>query len=57
VQNIDRSGFVATTFATKKKALVAAIPATPMGLRWRYDGAMGTKCGYDAKHAKTEYDL
>ena len=57
-QNIDRSGFVATTLATKKGAR-AAIPAMDK-IEWLtmadMMGAMGDK-GYKAKHAKTEYDF
>ena len=57
-QNIDRSGFVATTLATKKGAR-AAIPAMDK-IEWLtmadMMGAMGAN-GYDAKHAKTEYDF
>nr|WP_317198750.1 copper resistance system multicopper oxidase [uncultured Psychrobacter sp.] len=57
-QNIDRSGFVATTLATKKGAR-AAIPKMD-GIEWLtmadMMGAMGNK-GYKAKHAKTEYDF
>ena len=57
-QNIDRSGFVATTLATKKGAR-AAIPKMD-GIEWLtmadMMGAMGDK-GYKAKHAKTEYDF
>ncbi|WP_379544292.1 copper resistance system multicopper oxidase [Psychrobacter sp. R86515] len=57
-QNIDRSGYVATTLATKKGAR-AAIPAMDK-IEWLtmadMMGAMGDK-GYKAKHAKTEYDF
>ncbi|WP_352259758.1 copper resistance system multicopper oxidase [Psychrobacter sp. TB55-MNA-CIBAN-0194] len=57
-QNIDRSGYVATTLATKKGAR-AAIPAMDK-IEWLtmadMMGAMGDK-GYNAKHAKTEYDF
>ena len=57
-QNIDRSGFVATTLATKKGAR-ATIPKMD-GIEWLtmadMMGAMGDK-GYKAKHAKTEYDF
>ncbi|MGE6442426.1 copper resistance system multicopper oxidase [Psychrobacter sp. NPDC078409] len=57
-QNIDRSGYVATTLATKKGAR-AAIPAMNK-IEWLtmadMMGAMGDK-GYKAKHAKTEYDF
>ena len=57
-QNIDRSGFVATTLATKKGAR-AAIPAMDK-IEWLtmadMMGAMGAN-GYKAKHAKTEYDF
>ncbi|WP_025653160.1 MULTISPECIES: copper resistance system multicopper oxidase [unclassified Psychrobacter] len=57
-QNIDRSGYVATTLATKKGAR-AAIPAMDK-IEWLtmadMMGAMGAN-GYDAKHAKTEYDF
>lgn len=57
-QNIDRSGYVATTLATKKGAR-AAIPAMD-SIEWLtmadMMGAMGDK-GYKARHAKTEYDF
>ena len=57
-QNIDRSGYVATTLATKKGAR-AAIPAMDK-IEWLtmadMMGAMGAD-GYKAKHAKTEYDF
>jgi len=57
-QNIDRSGYVATTLATKKGAR-AAIPAMDQ-IEWLtmadMMGVMGDK-GYKAKHAKTEYDF
>ncbi|MGE6389098.1 copper resistance system multicopper oxidase [Psychrobacter pacificensis] len=57
-QNIDRSGFVATTLATKRGAR-AAIPAMDK-IEWLtmadMMGAMGAN-GYDARHAKTEYDF
>ena len=57
-QNIDRSGYVATTLATKKGAR-AAIPAMDK-IEWLtmadMMGAMGAD-GYNAKHAKTEYDF
>ncbi|MFI8555635.1 copper resistance system multicopper oxidase [Psychrobacter sp. NPDC077938] len=57
-QNIDRSGYVATTLATKKGTR-AAIPAMDK-IEWLtmsdMMGAMGDK-GYKAKHAKTEYDF
>ncbi|MGE6795681.1 copper resistance system multicopper oxidase [Psychrobacter okhotskensis] len=57
-QNIDRSGFVATTLATKKGAR-AAVPVMDK-IEWLtmadMMGAMGDK-GYKAKHAKTEYDF
>ncbi len=57
-QNIDRSGYVATTLATKKGAR-PAIPAMDK-IEWLtmadMMGAMGDK-GYKAKHAKTEYDF
>ena len=57
-QNIDRSGYVATTLATKKGAR-PAIPAMDK-VEWLtmadMMGAMGDK-GYKAKHAKTEYDF
>jgi len=57
-QNIDRSGYVATTLAAKKGAR-AAIPAMDK-IEWLtmadMMGAMGDK-GYKAKHAKTEYDF
>ena len=57
-QNIDRSGFVATTLATKRGAR-AAIPAMD-DVEWLtmsdMMGAMGAN-GYDARHAKTEYDF
>jgi len=57
-QNIDRSGYVATTLATKKGAR-ADIPAMDK-IEWLtmadMMGAMGDK-GYKAKHAKTEYDF
>ena len=57
-QNIDRTGYVATTLATKKGAR-AAIP-TMDKVEWLtmadMMGAMGDK-GYKAKHAKTEYDF
>ncbi|MEL0619605.1 copper resistance system multicopper oxidase [Psychrobacter proteolyticus] len=57
-QNIDRSGYVATTLTTKKGAR-AAIPAMDK-IEWLtmadMMGAMGDK-GYKAKHAKTEYDF
>ncbi|MGM8884532.1 MULTISPECIES: copper resistance system multicopper oxidase [unclassified Psychrobacter] len=57
-QNIDRSGYVATTLATKKGAR-PAIPAMDK-IEWLtmadMMGAMGSN-GYNAKHAKTEYDF
>ena len=57
-QNIDRSGYVATTLATKKGAR-PAIPAMDK-VEWLtmadMMGAMGSN-GYNAKHAKTEYDF
>ncbi|WP_350655890.1 copper resistance system multicopper oxidase [Psychrobacter sp. S1-30-MNA-CIBAN-0213] len=57
-QNIDRSGYVATTLATKKGAR-PAIPAMDK-IEWLtmadMMGAMGAD-GYKAKHAKTEYDF
>ena len=57
-QNIDRTGFVATTLATKRGAR-AAIPAMD-DVEWLtmsdMMGAMGAN-GYDARHAKTEYDF
>ena len=57
-QNIDRSGYVATTLATKKGAR-PAIPAMDK-IEWLtmadMMGAMGAN-GYKAKHAKTEYDF
>ena len=57
-QNIDRTGYVATTLATKKGAR-AVIPAMDK-VEWLtmadMMGAMGDK-GYKAKHAKTEYDF
>ena len=57
-QNIDRTGYVATTLATKKGAR-AAIP-TMDKVEWLtmadMMGAMGDN-GYKAKHAKTEYDF
>ncbi|WP_201582917.1 copper resistance system multicopper oxidase [Psychrobacter jeotgali] len=57
-QNIDRSGYVATTLATKKGAR-AATPAMDK-IEWLtmadMMGAMGSN-GYNAKHAKTEYDF
>ncbi|WP_276529530.1 copper resistance system multicopper oxidase [Psychrobacter okhotskensis] len=57
-QNIDRSGFVATTLATKKGAR-AAVPVMDK-IEWLtmadMMGAMGAD-GYNAKHAKTEYDF
>ncbi|MEG9304063.1 copper resistance system multicopper oxidase [Psychrobacter celer] len=57
-QNIDRTGFVATTLATKKGAR-PAIPAMDK-IEWLtmadMMGAMGAN-GYDARHAKTEYDF
>ncbi|MGP9829054.1 copper resistance system multicopper oxidase [Psychrobacter sp. AOP1-A1-60] len=57
-QNIDRSGYVATTLATKRGAR-AAIPAMD-DVEWLtmsdMMGAMGAN-GYDARHAKTEYDF
>lgn len=57
-QNIDRSGYVATTLATKKGAR-PAIPAMDK-IEWLtmadMMGAMGAN-GYNAKHAKTEYDF
>ncbi|WP_320158565.1 copper resistance system multicopper oxidase [Psychrobacter sp. NZS113] len=57
-QNIDRSGYVAATLATKKGAR-AAIPAMDK-IEWLtmadMMGAMGDK-GHKAKHAKTEYDF
>ncbi|MES1964758.1 copper resistance system multicopper oxidase [Psychrobacter sp. AH5] len=57
-QNIDRTGFVATTLATKKGAR-ANIPAMDK-IEWLtmadMMGAMGDK-GYKAKHAKSEYDF
>lgn len=57
-QNIDRSGYVATTLATKKGAR-PAIPAMDR-IEWLtmadMMGAMGAD-GYKAKHAKTEYDF
>ncbi len=57
-QNIDRTGFVATTLATKKGAR-AVIPSMD-GFEWLtmsdMMGAMGDN-GYDARHAKTEYDF
>ena len=57
-QNIDRSGYVATTLTTKKGAR-AAKPAMDK-IEWLtmadMMGAMGDK-GYKAKHAKTEYDF
>ena len=57
-QNIDRSGFVATTLATKRGAR-AAIPAMD-DVEWLtmsdMMGAMGAN-GYDSRHAKTEYDF
>jgi len=57
-QNIDRTGFVATTLATKKGAR-AAIPKMDE-VEWLtmadMMGAMGDN-GYKAKHAKTEYDF
>ena len=57
-QNIDRTGYVATTLATKKGAR-APIPAMDK-VEWLtmadMMGAMGDK-GYDARHAKTEYDF
>lgn len=57
-QNIDRSGYVATTLATKKGAR-PAIPAMDK-IEWLtmadMMGAMGAD-GYNAKHAKTEYDF
>ncbi|MBH0085936.1 copper resistance system multicopper oxidase [Psychrobacter sp. SCQQ22] len=57
-QNIDRSGYVSTTLATKKGAR-AAIPAMDK-IEWLtmadMMGAMGAD-GYKAKHAKTEYDF
>ncbi|MGE6327124.1 MULTISPECIES: copper resistance system multicopper oxidase [Psychrobacter] len=57
-QNIDRTGFVATTLATKRGAR-AAIPAMD-DVEWLtmsdMMGAMGAN-GYDSRHAKTEYDF
>ena len=57
-QNIDRSGYVATTLATKKGAR-PAIPAMDK-IEWLtmadMMGAMGSN-GYNAKRAKTEYDF
>ena len=57
-QNIDRTGYVATTLATKKGAR-AVIPAMDK-VEWLtmadMMGAMGDN-GYKAKHAKTEYDF
>ena len=57
-QNIDRTGYVATTLATKKGAR-PAIPAMDK-VEWLtmsdMMGAMGAN-GYDARHAKTEYDF
>ncbi|MGP4864722.1 copper resistance system multicopper oxidase [Psychrobacter sp. T6-5] len=57
-QNIDRTGYVATTLATKKGAR-PAIPAMDK-VEWLtmadMMGAMGSN-GYNAKHAKTEYDF
>ncbi|MGM8909200.1 copper resistance system multicopper oxidase [Psychrobacter sp. 1U1] len=57
-QNIDRTGYVATTLATKKDAR-APIPAMDK-VEWLtmadMMGAMGDK-GYDARHANTEYDF
>ena len=57
-QNIDRTGFVATTLATKRGAR-AAIPVMD-DVEWLtmsdMMGAMGAN-GYDARHAKTEYDF
>ena len=57
-QNIDRTDYVTATLATKKGARAA----TPQmdGIEWLtmadMMGAMGDK-GYDAHHAKTEYDF
>lgn len=57
-QNIDRSGYVAATLATKEGAR-AATPAMDK-IEWLtmadMMGAMGAN-GYKAKHAKTEYDF
>ena len=57
-QNIDRSGYVAARLATSKNAR-AATPAMDE-IEWLtmadMMGAMGTN-GYDARHAKTEYDF
>ncbi|AMN49183.1 copper resistance system multicopper oxidase [Psychrobacter sp. P2G3] len=57
-QNIDRSGYVATTLSTKKGAR-PTIPAMDK-IEWLtmadMMGAMGAD-GYKAKHAKTEYDF
>ncbi len=57
-QNIDRSGYVAATLATKEGAR-AAMP-TMDKIEWLtmadMMGAMGAD-GYKAKHAKTEYDF
>ena len=57
-QNIDRSGYVATTLATKKGARAATPVMDKIEWLTMADmmGAMGAN-GYDAKHAKTEYDF
>ncbi len=57
-QNIDRSGYVAARLATSKNAR-STTPAMDK-IEWLtmgdMMGAMGAN-GYDAKHAKTEYDF
>ena len=57
-QNIDRSGYVAATLATKKGARAATPTMDKIEWLTMADmmGAMGAN-GYKAKHAKTEYDF
>ncbi|MFZ2845030.1 copper resistance system multicopper oxidase [Psychrobacter sp.] len=57
-QNIDRSGYVAATLATKEGARSATPSMDKIEWLTMADmmGAMGAD-GYKAKHAKTEYDF
>ena len=57
-QNIDRTGYVAATLATKEGARAAtpAMDKTEWLTMADMMGAMGAN-GYKAKHAKTEYDF